>query len=177
MIKRQLQNSSGGSRISRGGVHPLGGRGPPTWVLFGGNVCKNERIGSHRGWCAPGTPPPPDPPMNRYTVPNVDVNLYVPRELIWKGVAPQCDTALSRCLSHNTNYKSQLIKFTAFLVRNISLPSTYPESDLGRSPVLGTYPGIPSVPRVRDFGRSPTLGVGLIPIGEVSDSLDGLITV
>ena len=41
----------------RGGVHPLGGRGPPTRVLFGENVCKNERIGSHRGWHAPGMPP------------------------------------------------------------------------------------------------------------------------
>ena len=29
------------------------------WVLFGENVCKNERIGSHRGWHAPSTPPPP----------------------------------------------------------------------------------------------------------------------
>ena len=28
-----------------GGVHPLGGHGPLTWVLFGENVCKNERIG------------------------------------------------------------------------------------------------------------------------------------
>ena len=40
-----------------GGVHPLGGRGPPTWALFSENVCKNERIGSHRGWHAPGMPP------------------------------------------------------------------------------------------------------------------------
>ena len=39
-----------------GGVHPLGGRGPPTWALFSENVCKNERIGSHGGR-APGTPP------------------------------------------------------------------------------------------------------------------------
>ena len=38
-----------------------GGRGPPTWALFGENVCENERIGSHRGR-APGTPPPPPPP-------------------------------------------------------------------------------------------------------------------
>ena len=28
---------------------PVGGRGPPTWALFGENVCKNERIGSHGG--------------------------------------------------------------------------------------------------------------------------------
>ena len=42
-----------------GGVHPLGGHGPPTWALFGVNVCENERIGSHRGWRARGTPPPP----------------------------------------------------------------------------------------------------------------------
>ena len=45
-----------------GGVHPLGGRGPPTWALFGENVCENERIGSHRGR-APGTAPL-DPPMS-----------------------------------------------------------------------------------------------------------------
>ena len=41
-----------------GSVHPLGGgRGPLMWALFSENVCKNERIGSHRGWRAPGTPP------------------------------------------------------------------------------------------------------------------------
>ena len=38
---------SGGSRISR-----RRGRGPPIQVLFGKNVCENERIGSHRGACA-----------------------------------------------------------------------------------------------------------------------------
>ena len=38
------------------GVDPLGGRGPPTWALFGKNVCENERIGFRRGGCA-GTPP------------------------------------------------------------------------------------------------------------------------
>ena len=32
-----------------GGVDRLGGCGPPTRVLFGENVCKNERIGSRRG--------------------------------------------------------------------------------------------------------------------------------
>ena len=41
---------SGGSRISRrGSVDPLGGRGPLTWVLFGKNVCENERIWSRKG--------------------------------------------------------------------------------------------------------------------------------
>ena len=40
-----------------GGVHPLGGHGPLMWVLFSENVCENERIVSHRGWRAPGTPP------------------------------------------------------------------------------------------------------------------------
>ena len=47
-----------------GGVLLLGGHGPPTQVLFGENVCKNERIGSHRRWRAPGTAPPLDPPMD-----------------------------------------------------------------------------------------------------------------
>ena len=39
---------------------PEGGRGPPTWVLFGKNVCENERIWScgGGGGRAPGTPPP-----------------------------------------------------------------------------------------------------------------------
>ena len=32
-----------------GGVGPLGVRRPPTQVLFGENVCENERIGSRRG--------------------------------------------------------------------------------------------------------------------------------
>ena len=40
-----------------GGVHLLGGCGPLMWALFGENVCKNKRIGSHRGWHAPSTPP------------------------------------------------------------------------------------------------------------------------
>ena len=54
---------SGGSRIShrKWGVDPLGGHGPPTRVLFGKNVCKNERIGSRWGggrWGhAPDMPP------------------------------------------------------------------------------------------------------------------------
>ena len=41
---------------------PIGGRGPPTWALFGENVCENERIGSHRGACTRHAPPL-DPPM------------------------------------------------------------------------------------------------------------------
>ena len=49
--------TSGGSRISRrGGVHPLGGRGPLMWALFIENVCEKERIGSHRGACAGHAP-------------------------------------------------------------------------------------------------------------------------
>ena len=36
---------------------PVGGREPPTQALFSENVYKNERIGSYRGWRAPGTPP------------------------------------------------------------------------------------------------------------------------
>ena len=28
---------------------PVGGCGPPMWVLFGENVCENEGIGSHKG--------------------------------------------------------------------------------------------------------------------------------
>ena len=33
-----------------GGCGPtLGGHGPPTWALFGENVCENERIGSRGG--------------------------------------------------------------------------------------------------------------------------------
>ena len=43
-------------------MHPLGGgHGPPMWALFGENVCKNDRIGSHGGACAGHTPL--DPPM------------------------------------------------------------------------------------------------------------------
>ena len=36
---------------------PVEGCGPLMRVLFGKNVCENERIGSHRGWCVPGMPP------------------------------------------------------------------------------------------------------------------------
>ena len=38
-----------GFPVGGGHVHPLGGREPPTRALFGENVCKNERIGPHRG--------------------------------------------------------------------------------------------------------------------------------
>ena len=51
---------SGRSRISHGGrgIDPFkGGHGPLTQVLFGKNACKNERIRSHMGVCAPGTSP------------------------------------------------------------------------------------------------------------------------
>ena len=41
---------SGRSRISHWG------RRPPTWVLFGENVCGNKRIGSRRGVCAGHAP-------------------------------------------------------------------------------------------------------------------------
>ena len=40
-----------------GGVDLLGRRGPLMQVFFGENVCENKRIGSCRGWRAPGTPP------------------------------------------------------------------------------------------------------------------------
>ena len=57
-VARFFTKFSGGSRIShRGGVDPLGGRGPATQVLFGKNVCKNERIGSRRRPCTGHAPP------------------------------------------------------------------------------------------------------------------------
>ena len=40
-----------------GGVHPLGGAWTSNTALFSENICKNERIRSHRGRRAPGTPP------------------------------------------------------------------------------------------------------------------------
>ena len=43
-----------------GGHGPVRGRGPPMQALFGKNVCKNERIGSHGG-VRPTRPL--DPPM------------------------------------------------------------------------------------------------------------------
>ena len=45
-----------GFPIAGGGHAPIGGHGPPTWALFGENVCENERIGSHRGWRAQARP-------------------------------------------------------------------------------------------------------------------------
>ena len=61
VINLGLVNSGGSSISHKGGVHPLGGRGPLTWALFGENVCENKRIGSNRGACAGHAPP--DPPM------------------------------------------------------------------------------------------------------------------
>ena len=40
-----------------GGCGPVGGVWTPMRVLFGENVCGNERIGSHREWCVTSTPP------------------------------------------------------------------------------------------------------------------------
>ena len=49
---------SGRSRISHwGGAEPLGGHQPPTWVLFGKNVCENKRIGSCWGGMCQQRPP------------------------------------------------------------------------------------------------------------------------
>ena len=47
-----------GFPVGGGGLGPIGGHGPLMQVLFGENVCENERIGSRRGWRAPGMPPP-----------------------------------------------------------------------------------------------------------------------
>ena len=48
---------SGGSRISHwGGGQPIGGHRPPMHMLFGKNVCENERIGSCWGAHAGGAP-------------------------------------------------------------------------------------------------------------------------
>ena len=48
-----------------GGRALVGGCGPPMQALFGENVCKNERIGSHAGGGGGVRParPPLDPPM------------------------------------------------------------------------------------------------------------------
>ena len=43
-------------------MHPLGGRGPLTWALFGENYAKTKELGP--GGRALGTPPL-DPPMVR----------------------------------------------------------------------------------------------------------------
>ena len=52
--------SSGGSRISRrGGMDPLGERGPPTWVLFRKMYAKVKELGPVGGmrWSRPLDPP------------------------------------------------------------------------------------------------------------------------
>ena len=61
-MQDKLGYPSGGSRISPwGGAEPLGRCQPLTWVLFGKNVCENERIGSCWGeggmhwWHPPGS--------------------------------------------------------------------------------------------------------------------------
>ena len=52
-----------------GGRAPVRGRGPLMWALFSENVCKNERIGSHRGACARHAPPPDLPmPLSSYLI-------------------------------------------------------------------------------------------------------------
>ena len=44
-----LQSAGVGPGFPEGAWTHFRGRGPPMWVLFGENVCENERIGSRRG--------------------------------------------------------------------------------------------------------------------------------
>ena len=53
--------AGGGRGPVRGACGPIKGHGPPMWALFGKNVCKNKRIGSHRRSVRPARPL--DPPM------------------------------------------------------------------------------------------------------------------
>ena len=46
-----------GFPVGGGGAKPLGGRRPLTWVLFGENICENERIGSCWGGARRRRPP------------------------------------------------------------------------------------------------------------------------
>ena len=57
--------------VSDPGFPVGGGRGPLTLALFGENVCKNERIGSHRGCVCPAHPP--DLPMSNSTTFNLQL--------------------------------------------------------------------------------------------------------
>ena len=69
-----------------GGRAPIsggGGRGPLMQALFGENVCKNERIGSHRGWHAPRTPPTPRSANGLNIKPNHFIISVIPR-IRWK---------------------------------------------------------------------------------------------
>ena len=55
-----------------GGVDPLGGAWTLTWVLYGKNVCENERIGSHSVGGGGMNPARPllDPPMLWFSIVN-----------------------------------------------------------------------------------------------------------
>ena len=80
--------SSGGSRISNWGVNPAGGCRCPTWLLFGENVCENERIGSCWGGDWEGTPL--DPPL---------IRMYFYRPCMWEGNVFILSVCLCVCVS------------------------------------------------------------------------------
>ena len=52
-----------GFPVGERGAEQLGRHQPPTWALFGKNVCKNERLGSCVGGGGAGSTPL-DPPMS-----------------------------------------------------------------------------------------------------------------
>ena len=85
-----------------GGLDPLAGHGPPMWVLFDKNVCKNERIWSHGGACAWHTPL--DPPMlniKSYSVSTTEVLGQGAFGVVFKGTAPKNNPIAAKQIDGN----------------------------------------------------------------------------
>ena len=95
-IRKSFQNNTSvadpGFPVGAACTHE-GGCGPPTRVLFTENVCKNERIGSHRGGRAPGTPPL-DPPMHMIIITLILMIYYVEINQGTFGRLPAVNTSL-----------------------------------------------------------------------------------
>ena len=106
---------SGGSRISRGGHAPVRGCGPPTWALFGKNVCENERIGSHRGAVRRARPPPQ---IRQCTLSSLFMFMYLYR-------------AVSKLIDLNS-VSSKLDSASAHLCPGRDSPDAYGKSYLAR---------------------------------------------
>ena len=73
-----------------------GGCGPPTQALFGENVCKNERIGSHREWRAAVTTPLDPSMQSTFSLTKLPVHMHCPlhvgiaRSIPWQHKKPKC---------------------------------------------------------------------------------------
>ena len=74
---------------------------PPMWVLFGGNVCENKRIGSHWGGGG-GTSAAPPGSANEISWSVSDINVH------WSSTAGACYCNISEQDTYSRRLKWEL---------------------------------------------------------------------